>query len=159
MLNKFNEHYFENYTPSWISCLDESMDSFLDKLCPGLTIVPRKPHPLGNDYHIIADGGEGCPLMYWIKIQEGKDSQKDANCKWAFPSKFEGGDLNTGRKYTKTSSLMCDMIVPLHGTEKIVSMDSRFCVTVIILHLNEHSVYGQSLIKKGKYWPKGCPGE
>ena len=52
---------------------------------------------------------------------------------------------------------MCEMTVPLHGMGKIVSMDSGFCVTVGILHLHEHGVYGQSLIKKGKYWSKGCP--
>ena len=97
-------------------------------------------------------------MMYRIKIQEGKDRPKYANGKWAFPSKFEGENPNTGRKYTKTSSLMCEMTVPLHGTGKIVSMDSGFCVTVGILHLHEHGVYGQSLIKKRKYWPKGCPG-
>ena len=63
-----------------------------------------------------------------------------------------------GRKYTKTSSLMCEMTVPLHGTGKIVSTDSGFFVTVGILHLHKNGVYGQSLIKKRKYWPKGCPG-
>ena len=63
-----------------------------------------------------------------------------------------------GRKYTKTSSLMCEMTVSLHGTGEIVSMDSGFCVTVGILHLHDHSVIWKSLIKKRKYWPKGCPG-
>ena len=71
MLNKFNEHYLENYTHSWISCLDESMNSFLEKFCPEFMSVPRKPHPLGNEYHIIADGDEGYTVMYRIKIQEG----------------------------------------------------------------------------------------
>ena len=90
MLNKFNEHYLENYTPSWISCLDELMNSFLDKFLPGFMSVPRKPQPLGNEYYIIEYGDEGCPVMYRIKTQEGKDRPKDANGNWAFPSKFEG---------------------------------------------------------------------
>ena len=46
----------------------------------------------------------------------------------------------------------------IHGTVKIVSMDCGLCAAVGILHLNKHSVYGQSLMKKRKYWPKGCPG-
>ena len=158
MLNKFNEHYLENYTTSWISCLNESMNSFLNKFCPGFMSVPRKPHPLGNEYHSIADGDEGYPVMYRIKTQEGKDCLKDANGKWEFPSKFEGENPNTGRKYTKTSSLMCEMTVPLHGIEEIVSTDSGFFVTAGIPHLHEHGMYGQSLIKKRNYWPKGCPG-
>ena len=52
--------------------------------------VPHKPDPLGNEYHIIVDGDEGNPVMYRIKIQEGKDCTKYSNGKWEFPSKFEG---------------------------------------------------------------------
>ena len=98
-------------------------------------------------------------MMYRIEIQERKYRPNDANGKWAFPSKFEGENKNMRRKYTKTYRLMCEMTVTLHGMGKIVSMDSGFFVTVGILHLNEHSVYGQSLINKRKYCPKGCPGE
>ena len=97
-------------------------------------------------------------MMYRIKIQEGKEHPKDANGKWAFPSKFEGGNPNRGRKYTKTSRFMCEMTVPLHCMGEIVSMDSLFCVKVGILHLHENGVYGQSLIKRQNYWPKGFPG-
>ena len=115
MINNFNEQYLENYAPSWLSCIDESMNFFLEKFCPGLMSVPRKPHPLGNEYHSIVDADEGYPVMYQIKIQDGKYRPKDANGKWVFPSNFEGENLNTGRKYTKTSRLMCEMTVPLHG--------------------------------------------
>ena len=158
MINNFNAHYLENYTPSWIGCLDESMNYFMEKLCPGFMSVPHKPYPLGNEYHSITDGDEVYPVMYQIKIQYGKYRPKDANGKWVFPSNFEGENLNTGRKYTNTSILMCEMKVPLHGTGKIVSMESGFCVTVVILHLHEHGVYGKLLIKKRKYWTNGCPG-
>ena len=90
MINNFNEHYLENYTHSWLSCLDESMNSFLDRFWPGFISVTRKPHPLGNEYRIISDEYERNPVMYQIKIQEGKDRPKDANGKWEFPLKFEG---------------------------------------------------------------------
>ena len=98
MINNFNAHYLENYTLSWLSCLDEFMNSFLDKFCPGFMSVPRKPHPLGNDCHRIEDGDEGNPVIYCIKIQEGKDRPKDANGKWVFHSKFEVENTNMGRK-------------------------------------------------------------
>ena len=68
MINNFNEHYLDNYTPSWLSFLDELMNSFLYKFCPGFMSVPFKSHPLGNEYHSIADGDEGNPVMYRIKI-------------------------------------------------------------------------------------------
>ena len=86
--------------------------------------------------------------MYKIKIQEEKDCPKDANGKWAFPSKFEVESTNTWRKHNNTYSLMCEMTVPLHGTGKIVSMDSGFCLTVGILHLHENGVYGKPISKK-----------
>jgi len=87
--------------------------------------------------------------MWRIKLQEGKDRPKDATGKWAFPSKFDGKNPATDRKYTKTASLMCKMTEPIHGTGKVVSMDSGFCVTAGILHMHDHGVYGQSLIKNG----------
>jgi len=137
MLDAFNEHYEEGYTPSWLNYLNESMNSYLDKHCPGFMSVPRKPHPLGNEYHSIGDGDDGKPIMWRIKLQEGKDRPKDAAGKWAFPSEFEGKNANTNRKYTKTSTLMCIMTKPIHDTGKVVSMDSGFCVTVGILHIHD----------------------
>ena len=51
--------------------------------------VPRKTYPIVNKYHSIVDGDERNPVMYRIEIKEGEDCLKDANGKWAFPSKFE----------------------------------------------------------------------
>ncbi len=48
MIDAFNEHYERGYRPSWLSCIDESMNSWLNKFCPGFMTVPRKPHPFGN---------------------------------------------------------------------------------------------------------------
>jgi len=91
MIDAFSDHYANEYAPSWLSCLDESMNSWLDKFCLGFMSVPRKPHPLGNEYHLIADGDDGKAIMWRIKLQEGKDRPKDAGGEdWAFPSEFEG---------------------------------------------------------------------
>ena len=70
-------NYVCEYVPSWINCIDESMNSFLNMFCPGFMCVPRKPHPFGNKYHSIADGVtgkglEGGPIMWRVKLQEGK---------------------------------------------------------------------------------------
>ena len=56
MIEAVNEHCRGEYVPSWLNCLDESMNSFLDKFFPGFMCVPLKPHPFGNGYHSIADG-------------------------------------------------------------------------------------------------------
>ena len=132
----------KKYCPSWLNCLDESMNTWLDKYCPGFMCVPRKPHPFGNEYHSIADGDGGKPIMWRVKLQEGKDRPKNANGSWLYPSTFEE------KGYTKTACLMLEMTEPLHNTGKIVTMDSGFCVKVGIDALDKHGVYGQALVKK-----------
>ena len=76
MLEAFNAHYESKYTPSWLNVLDESMNSWLDKYCPSFMVVPCKSHHFGNEYHSIADGDQGRPIMWRIKLQEGKDRPK-----------------------------------------------------------------------------------
>ena len=153
MIDAFNDHYSKGYKPSWLSCLDESMNSWLNKFCPGFMTLPRKPHPFGNEYHSIADGDGGKPIMWRIKIVEGKDRPKKADGTWAFPSKFEK------KGYTKTVDLLLDMTEPIHGTGKIVTGDSSFCVAVGVTALQKHGVHGQFLIKKRKYWPRHVLGD
>jgi len=68
MINAFNKHYGEGYTPMWLNCLDESMNLWLDKFCPGFMSVLQKPHPLGNEQHSIADGDDGKMIMWRIKL-------------------------------------------------------------------------------------------
>ena len=94
LIDTINEHYDCEYVPYWINCLDESMNSFLEKFCPGFMCVPRKPHPFGNEYHSISDGVtekglEEKPIMWRVKLQEGKDRPKNPDGSWAFPS--DGG--------------------------------------------------------------------
>ncbi|KAL7474957.1 LOW QUALITY PROTEIN: hypothetical protein ACHAW6_000896 [Cyclotella cf. meneghiniana] len=154
MIKLFNSHYSHNYSPSWISCLDESMSPWMDKFCPGFMCVPRTPHPFGNEYHTICDGDQGRPILWHAEIIEGKDRPKKENGKWAFPCKFkEAGN-------TKTRALMLRMTKPIHGQGKVVTMDSGFCVAAGIIALHKHGVFGQSLIKKrGRYWPENVPGD
>ena len=121
------------------------MNIFLDKFCPGFMCVTRKPHPFGNEYHSITDGAtekglEGKPIMWRVKLREGKDRPKKSDGSWAFPSEFPG--------YSKTSTLMLEMTKPVYHTGKVVSMDSGFCVSVGIIVMHNFGVYGQSLIKK-----------
>ena len=101
MIHAFNQHYADKYIQSWRSCLDESMISWLDKFCLGFMSIPRKPHPLGNEYHSIANGDDGNPVMWRINIQHGKDCPKDGTGKWAFPSKFEGTNAASSCKLAR----------------------------------------------------------
>lgn len=59
MTDSYNDHMLYEYIASWLNCLDESINPFLDKDCPGFMSVPRESHPLGNEYHTIGDGDNG----------------------------------------------------------------------------------------------------
>ncbi|KAL7468866.1 hypothetical protein ACHAXS_012884 [Conticribra weissflogii] len=76
IINAFNMHYESNYNPSWLNCLDESMSSWLNQHCPGFMYVPCKPHPSRKKYHSIADRDQGKPILWQVKLQEGKTAQK-----------------------------------------------------------------------------------
>jgi hypothetical protein len=151
LLAAFNEHYEENYIPSYINCLDESMCTWFNKYAPGFMVVTRKPHPFGNEYHSICDGDNGAPIMWRVKLQEGKDRPKKSDGSWAFPEEFEDN--------TPTVKLMLWMTKPIHNTGKQVCMDSGFCVGAGILAMHKVGVYGAALIKKRRYWPRLVPGD
>ena len=158
LMGSWNNHYAEKYSLAWINCLDESMNTFFNHLCAGFMCLPRKPHPFGNEYHTIADGvltGGARPVIWRAKIQEGKDRPKKDG-RWAFPSDFEVPPI----KDSVTAVLMCEMTRPIHGSGRVVTMDSGFCVTAGILALHDRGVFGQALVKKrGRYWAKGVPGD
>ncbi len=142
MIDAFKKHYESEYSPSWLSCIDESMNVWLNKFCPGFMSLPCKPHPFGNECHSIADGDKGRFIMWRICLVEGKDRPKLPNGLWAFPSKFEQ------KGYNKTADLLLDMTEPIHRTGKVVMGDSGFCITAGVMALHAHGVFGQFLIKE-----------
>ena len=54
---------------------------------------------------------------------------------------------------------MLRRIKPLHGTGKVVVLDSGFCVLKGVIELKKRGVFAAALIKKRRYWPKYVPGE
>ncbi len=115
--------------------------------------LPRKPHPFGNEYHLIANGDKGWFIMWHICLVEGKDWPKLPNGQWAFPTKWEQ------KGYNKTVDLLLDMRKPIHRTGKVVTKDSGFCIMSGVMALHAHGVFGQFLIKKRGYWPQKVPGD
>ena len=63
LIDVWNNHMATKYYPSWLNCLDESMNSWLSKYCP---------HLFGNEYHTIANGDSGKPIIWRIKLAERK---------------------------------------------------------------------------------------
>jgi hypothetical protein len=120
------------------------MSSWGNKFAPGFMCVPQKPHPQGNEYHSIADADKDRtkPIMWRVKLVEGKDRPK-AYGQYVYASQFKKKGL------LPTVALLLEMMEPIHGTGKVVT----------ILALHNVGVFGQFLIKKWRYWPKGVPGD
>ena len=54
LLTEWNKNMATNFVPSWVTCLDKSMSTWLAKYtCPGFVFCPRKSWPFGNKYHTI----------------------------------------------------------------------------------------------------------
>ena len=73
MLKAWNKNMVDQFTPSWVSCLDESMSTWMNKYtCPGWMFVPRKPWPIGNEYHTVCCSLSG--IFWQLELVEGKDA-------------------------------------------------------------------------------------
>jgi hypothetical protein len=127
------------------------MSSWLNKFCPGFICVPpRKPHPFGNEYHLIADGDDGRSIMWQVKLVKGKDKLKRANGHFVFPTEFLG--------YGKTMTTTLEMMKPIHGKGKVVVGDSGFCVREGVVECHKRGVRFQAYVKKWGNWLQGVPG-
>lgn len=144
MIYEWNQNMTEFFSPSWISCLDESISVWTNKwTCPGWMYVPRKPHPMGNEYHTIACGESG--ILYQMEMVEGKDQPGER--------RKEFDELG------KTVGLLMRLTRPIWTTGKVIVLDSGFCVLRAIIEIFKVGVFASALIKKRKYWPKDVPGE
>lgn len=133
------------FSPSWISCLDESMSPWTSRwTCPGWMFVPRKPHPSGNEYHTIACGLSG--ILWHMEMVEGKDQPPEILRK-----EFD--------EMGKTVGLLLQVTRQIWSTGKVIILDSGFCVLKGIVELMKRGVFASALIKKRRYWPKDVPGE
>jgi Transposase IS4 len=132
MLSAWNRNMSLNFEPSWVSCLDESMSIWTNPwTCPGYMYVPRKPHPMGNEYHTVCCGESG--VLYQLELVEGKDS--------IGPKEFDDRG--------KTSGLLLRLTRPIWFKGNVVVLDSGFCVLQAITDLKKNGVFAASLIKKG----------
>ena len=147
MVDEWNKNMVQQFTPSWVSCLDKSMSPWTNKYtCPGWMFVPRKPHPFGNEYHSVCCSMSG--IMWGMELVEGKD----APCAGEHPKPKHN---NLGN----TVGLLLRILEPIFGRGSIVVLDSGFCVLKGIVELKKRGVYVSALIKKRRYWPKYIKGD
>lgn len=145
MVEEWNLWMATNFVLGWINCLDESMLIWTNRwICPGWVFCPRKPHPFGNEYHLICCSLLG--IMYRVEMVEGKDRLREMR---AHPSDDKGQRIGLLWRLTK----------PLYSTRKVVVCDSGFCVLEVLIELRKEGVFAGVLIKKRRYWPMHMPGD
>jgi hypothetical protein len=146
LLAAFSANMNEVFMASWVSSVDQSISIWTSQwTCPGFMFVPRKPHPMGNEYHSICCGESG--IMYDIELVEGKDAPREQ----PVPEHNEKG---------KTVGLLLRLCKHIYGTGKVVILDSSFCVLQGIVELKKVGIYASALIKKKQgFWPKHIKGE
>ena len=145
LIGHFNSHTHSAFSPGWVSCLDESMSVWSNRwTCPGWMFVPRKPHPMGNEYHSVCCGLSG--IMYSIELVEGKDRPKE------LPKKKHHEKGNT-------TALLLRLTESIAHSGRVVIMDSGFCVLKALIELYNQGIFGSAVIKKRRFWPKYIDGD
>ena len=77
----WNQNMAQQFFPSWINILDESMMEWFNKWAPSFMCVVRKPHPFGNERHAIFYALTS--ILWRAHIMEGKDMPTElGNKKW-----------------------------------------------------------------------------
>ena len=142
LIKAWNDNMASIFRCGWITCLDESMSSWLSRwTCPGWMFVPRKPRPFGNEYHSICCGVSG--IMFAIQLCEDKDR----------PPQLPSTPQNQ-----KTSQLLVGLCATMYGSGKIVVLDSGFSVMKGLIALKKLGVFAHAVAKKRRFWPKFVPG-
>ena len=101
--------------------------------------VPRKPHPMGNEYHTLCCGISG--VMYAIELVQGKDRPRQLPA-----PKFS--------EYGKTPGLLLRLTESIHHSGRVVIMDSGFCVLEGLTKRLDFGVFSSAVTKKRRYyWP------
>ena len=122
VLEAWNSNMTEQFTPSWVSCLDESMSTWTNKYsCPGWMFVPRKPWPFGNEYHTVCCSLSG--TLWQMELAEGKDYTSEI-----IPKFYNQG---------KTVELLLHVFEPIFGKGMVIIFDSGFCVLKGIVELKK----------------------
>ena len=133
------------FSPSYISYLDKSMMKWFNKYTyPVFMFVPYKTWPFGNEQKKIACYDSG--ILCFVELFEGKDATDEP------PQKINYRDR-------KNMSLMLLLTKILHGTGKVVVLDSGFCVIQVLVDIKNKGVCRAAIIKKRRYQLRCIDGE
>ncbi|CEP19776.1 hypothetical protein [Parasitella parasitica] len=136
-LSAFNETLSKALVPGKYLCIDESMNQWLGSGMPNVKKVPRKPHPIGQEFKTLADNHTYCILQL--------DTVSDK-----FLKEFDNEDRNlvaTVKRLWK----------PWFRTGRTIIADSWFGSPEMTTKLLEQGLYSIMQVTKKAYWPRGKP--
>jgi hypothetical protein len=103
-LDAYNKILKEAIIPGKYLCVDESMNQWLGHGMPNLMKIPRKPHPIGQEWWTVAD----VQTCYIIRLDITGDSMA---------KKFDG-------TYPKTIATVFRLVEPWFSSGRTVIADS-----------------------------------
>lgn len=141
LINAFNENMQVTFSPSYLVCMDESMSKWTSRYSiPCWMYLPRKPTPMGHEYHDIACGQT--KIIIALELVESTLLPKDFEEYGKMPA--------TLLRLTRAAGLW--------STPRILVGDSAFTSVVGMEQLHQRKIHCIFTVKKKRYWPKDVPG-
>ena len=138
----YNTNLEEALNPGQFLFVDESMNQWLGKDAPFIKKIPRKPHPVGQEFKIVADAETSIILRLDLS-GENKEREYD--------------DIYGANG--KTIATVSRLAKPWFGSGRTIIADSWFGSPRMIQSMKEHGFYSIMAVKKRRFWPKEVPGD
>ncbi|CAO3621055.1 unnamed protein product [Mucor hiemalis] len=138
-IDAFNDRMAYCITPGKYLVIDESMNQWLGTGMPNLKKVPRKPHPIGQEFKTLADHHTYCILRM--------DTVSDPLQK----------EFDNEPGMLKMMGTIKRLVKPWFDSGRTVIADSWFGSPAMIAMLSELGLYSIMQVCKRRYWPRGMP--
>ncbi|CAG8586319.1 9657_t:CDS:2, partial [Scutellospora calospora] len=141
-IDAFNKNLIEAVKPGKTLCIDESINSWLGSKnkIPGHRKIPRKPHPVGQEWKTVADGSTN--IIIQVEPCEDKEIEK----KKQFVL-----------EYGNTTAYVLHLVRPWFSSGRTIVGDSWFGSPKLCIVLMQNGLYGIFHIKKKRGWPLNYP--
>ncbi|KAG2193134.1 hypothetical protein INT47_006434 [Mucor saturninus] len=136
-LAAFNETLSKALVTEKYLCIDESINQWLGSGKPNLKKVPRKPHPIGQEFKTLADNHTYCILQL--------DTVSDKA-----PKEFDDVDRNL----VATVKRLCK---PWFTSGRTIIADCWFGSPEMTTKLLDQGLFSIMQVNKRAYWPRGMP--
>lgn len=136
-MHAYNETLERAMSPGKYLCIDESMNQWLGHGMPNLKKVPRKPHPVGQEYKTLADTTTSAILRLDFTGDKG-------------PREYEP-------EHPAIVAPVMRLCKPYMHSGRTIIADSWFGSPIMVRTMKEYGLYSIMQAKRRRYWPRGMP--